>query len=112
MATLKLRRTYPKGGAAYAIDGVRGSIYIQKSMLAGDAPAEIEVPDGVFTPAGEGKPVATSEEKKAKLVEQAQKQEAAAKKAAERARKARERLEKAGIVVPEGGAVAAEPASV
>jgi hypothetical protein len=103
---LKLKKAYPKGGASYGIDGVRGSIYVNKSILAGDPPAEFEVAtDGVFAPPGSGVARVDDPERIAKMTEAAAKADIRAQKAAERAAKLRQRLEKAGQATPASGEV-------
>jgi hypothetical protein len=103
---LKLKKSYPKGGASYGIDGVRGSIYINKSMLAGDPPAEIHINDSdpsAFAAPGAGGsgPKVSDPERIAKMTEAAGKAELRAQKAAERAQKLKAKLEKAGVKAAE-----------
>lgn len=96
--TLKLRKLDKNGAAIYAIDGVRGSIWVSKAMLAGDPPQELEVNfDGFAAPGTStrtpGPRNATPEQIEKVLLAQ-QKAEERAAKAAERAEKARLRAEK------------------
>jgi hypothetical protein len=87
---LKLRKLDRNGSAIYAIEGVRGSVYVTKGMLAGDPPAELEVAYDGFTAPGASRAVP-----KNVSPEQIEKARLAAEKAAERAAKAQERAAKA-----------------
>jgi len=93
--TLRRDRTTKNGTSSYVIDGVRGSVYITKSMFAGDPPAELVI-DGVeFAAPGAGGGVRASDpERVAKAEEKARKMQERADKAAERAKKAAERAAK------------------
>ena len=48
MATLKYRKTDKSGSSSYSIEGLKSSVYFNKGMFAGEAPAtlEISLPDG------------------------------------------------------------------
>ena len=52
MATLKLRKVDKNGSGIYAIDGVRGSVYVTKGMFAGDPPQELPIEYDGFTAPG------------------------------------------------------------
>lgn len=91
MPQLKLRKVDKNGAAIYALEGVRGSIYVSKGMLAGDAPPELDIPFDGFAKPGEVKAVGLRNP----TPEQIEKVRIAAEKAAERAAKAQERADKA-----------------
>lgn len=95
-----LRKTDKAGGNIYAADGIRASVYVNKSIFKdGKAPQslEISVPDGqeaAFTEPGAVRPVVSSAEAIAKAQEAAAKAAAAAEKARVRAEKAAARAAK------------------
>ena len=108
MAKLTLRKTDKNGSAIYAIDGVRGSVYVSKGMLAGEPPAELEIAYEGFAAPGTARVVGP----KNATPEQIEKVRLAAEKAAERAAKAQERAAKAAARAakykkPEGEPVSA-----
>jgi hypothetical protein len=91
MAQLKLRKIDRNGSPIYALDGVRGSLYVSKRMLEGDPPSELNIDyDGFAAP---GSRVLSSP--KNATPEQIEKIQATAEKAVARAQKAIERAEKA-----------------
>lgn len=90
MALLKLRKLDKNGAAIYALEGVRGSVYVSKAMFAGDPPAELNVDYDSFA-----KPGDIAINPKLATPEQIEKVRIAAEKAAERATKAQERADKA-----------------
>lgn len=87
----KLKKLDKTGSAVYSVDGVRGSIYVSKGLLAGDAPAELDIPYGGFTAPGAVREVTPKEA----TPEQIEKVRQALAKAEEREAKAKERAEKA-----------------
>jgi hypothetical protein len=93
--TLRHDRTTKNGTASYVIDGVRGSVYITKSMFKDQPPAELNI-DGVefAEPGAGGGGRASDPERVAKAQEKAQKMQERAAKAAERAEKAAARAAK------------------
>jgi hypothetical protein len=100
--TLKFKGTQKNGIHTYSDESRGASVYVNKSMFGGTAPAEltIEAPEGVFAEPGSSRAAArgASPEKLAKQQEKAQKAQERADKAAERAKKAleaSERLKKA-----------------
>lgn len=88
----KLRKLDKTGSAVYSADGVRGSIYVSKGLLAGEAPAELDIPYDGFTPPGAVREAAAP---KNPTPEQIEKAKANVAKAEERLAKAKERAEKA-----------------
>lgn len=110
--TLKLRAVLGGGLCAYALDGVRGSLTISKSMFADPAnpPAELQVTTTAFA-APSGATVKAKETSEAKLKRQAEreaKRAEAKKKADERAAAAKARAQKALKLAQEAEARAAK----
>lgn len=95
-----LRKTDKAGGNIYAAEGIRASVYVNKSIFKdGKAPQslEIAVPEGqeaAFAEPGAVRPVVSSAEAIQKAQEAAAKAQAAAEKAAARAAKAAARAAK------------------
>lgn len=106
-----LRKTDKAGGNIYAAEGVRASVYVNKSIFKdGKAPQSLEISigegnDGVaFSEPGAVRPVVSSEEAIAKAKAAAEKAQVAAEKARVRAEKAAARAAK---MVPAQEAVTA-----
>jgi hypothetical protein len=100
-AVLNFRKTDKSGSSSYAIAGVKSSVYFNKGMFKGAAPAtlEIELPDGfAFSAPGDAKPAGiakmTPEERKAAQVAAKAKRDAMtpAEKAAAKLEKAKKAL--------------------
>jgi hypothetical protein len=86
LLTFTRRGEQKNGMVSYSLEGLRGSIYVNKSLFAGDLPQTIDIgAEGLATP---GAAKVTSAEKLTKMQE-------AATKAADRAKKATDRAEKA-----------------
>jgi hypothetical protein len=100
--TVKFKGTQKNGIHTYSDESRGASVYFNKSLFAGQPPAELtfEAPDGVFAEPGSSRAAArgASPEKLAKQEEKAKKAQERADKAADRAKKAleaSERLKKA-----------------
>jgi hypothetical protein len=70
-----LRRTWPDGGAAFTCDGLDGTLYLKKGLLAGEPPQSLQL-----TGSGLGDPVAATAARQAR--KDARKLAAAAKQPA------------------------------
>jgi hypothetical protein len=92
MATLKLVKRYPDGGATYGLDGVRGVLSAKKSMFSGELPETLEIDYDGFAKPSE-KPVRSGGARAkdpafiARTVEKAQKAQARLEKMQARAQK-------------------------
>jgi hypothetical protein len=112
MATLKQRAVNKNGLIAYQEDGVKASVYFNRTMFKNpdQPPAELTISGEGLAEPGDATARATkarSPEQLAKLQQRLEKQEAAAAKAAQRLAKSRERAKKLGIGVAEQEAVEA-----
>jgi hypothetical protein len=56
-----LRRTWPDGGAAFTCDGLDGTLYLKKGLLAGEPPQSLQL-----TGSGLGDPVAATAARQAR----------------------------------------------
>lgn len=103
MATLKYRKTDKSGSSSYSIDGLKSSVYFNKGMFAGEAPAtlDINLPSGFSFGTPGAKPAGavamTKEERAAKAAERKAIEAAKtpAEKAADKIAAAKLALEKA-----------------
>lgn len=94
----KLRKLDKTGSAIYSAEGVRGSIYFSKGLMAGEAPAELEIAYDGFTPPGAARQAAAPKNPTPEQIEKAKanvaKAEATLARAKERAEKAAARAAK------------------
>jgi hypothetical protein len=101
----KLKRLDKSGSAVYSVEGVRGSLYISKGLLAAEAPQELDIPFDGFTPPGTVRTVTP----KNPTPEQIEKVQAQLAKAQQNEAKAKERAEKARVRAAKYIEVPAEP---
>jgi hypothetical protein len=70
---ITLRRTWDDGGAAYEVDGIKGTIYVKKGFFVdGVAPDYLEISgEGLATPVVEAEAVVAEPKKKGKKAKKA-----------------------------------------
>lgn len=94
----KLKKLDKTGSAVYSAEGTRGSIYVSKGLLVGDAPQELDIPYDGFTPPGSARAAAAPKNPTPEQIEKAKanvaKAEATLARAKERAEKAAARAAK------------------
>lgn len=94
--TFKHKSTQKNGINTYSAEGYGGSIYLNKSLFAGQPPAEITVsaPDGTFAQGTARAPKDASPERVAKAEEKLRKAQERQAKQAESLRKQQELVER------------------